>query len=97
MEPNVFMGYLTNGIANVLNSFGHEQYPSNNIYRWCLIIEYPNVGIGFLLVLVGLHNIHDAKCHARISKHICDQGMYIYFGHKDKMYVISKQLIVNVF
>jgi len=31
MEPNVFLGYLEKGITSVLNSFGHEQYPSNNL------------------------------------------------------------------
>ncbi len=31
MEPNVFLGHLTKGITSVLNRFGHEQYPSNNI------------------------------------------------------------------
>jgi hypothetical protein len=25
------------------------------------------------------------------------KGTYIYFGHKDKVYVINKQLIINVF
>jgi len=25
------------------------------------------------------------------------KGLDIYFGHKDKVYVISKQLIINVF
>jgi hypothetical protein len=25
------------------------------------------------------------------------KGTYIYFGHKDKVYVINKQLIVDVF
>ncbi len=25
------------------------------------------------------------------------KGVYIYFGHKDKVYVINKQLIVDVF
>jgi hypothetical protein len=25
------------------------------------------------------------------------KGAYIYFGHKDKVFVISKQLIINVF
>jgi hypothetical protein len=25
------------------------------------------------------------------------KGTYIYFGHKDKVYVISKQLIIDVF
>ncbi len=28
--------------------FEHEQYPSNSVNPWCLIIEYPNDGIGFL-------------------------------------------------
>jgi hypothetical protein len=40
MEPNVFLEYLARAIANVLSSFGHEQYPSNSIDPWCLIIEY---------------------------------------------------------
>jgi len=31
MEPNVFLGYLKKGIAGVLNAFGHEQYPFNNL------------------------------------------------------------------
>ncbi len=31
MEPNVFMGYCKRGIASVLSSFGHEQYPSHNL------------------------------------------------------------------
>jgi hypothetical protein len=47
MEPNVFMGYLTHGIACVLSSFGHEQYPSNSIDSLCLITKYLNEGIGF--------------------------------------------------
>jgi hypothetical protein len=34
------MGYLAKGIVDVLNSFGHEQYPSNSINPWCLLIEY---------------------------------------------------------
>jgi len=40
MKPNVFLGYPTKGIANILDSFGHEQYPSNSVDPWCLIIEY---------------------------------------------------------
>jgi hypothetical protein len=36
-----------------LSSFGHEQYPSNNVdpctHSWCLIIRYFNEGIGFLV------------------------------------------------
>jgi len=52
MEPNVFMGYPTCGIAGVLNNFGHEQYPfKSNINLWCLITKYPNEGIGFLVGL----------------------------------------------
>jgi hypothetical protein len=31
MEPNVILGYLEKGIARVLNSFGHDQYLSNNL------------------------------------------------------------------
>jgi len=31
MKPNVFLGYFERGIASVLNSFGHEQYPSDNL------------------------------------------------------------------
>jgi hypothetical protein len=37
------------GIAIVLCSFEHDQYPSNNVDPWCLIIEYFNVGIGFIV------------------------------------------------
>jgi hypothetical protein len=36
-----------------MSSFDHEQYPSNNvdpyIHLWCLIINYPNEGISFLV------------------------------------------------
>ncbi len=50
MEPNVFMGYPAKGIVSVLNSFGHEQYPSkSDISLWCLITKYFNEGIGFLV------------------------------------------------
>jgi len=60
MEPNVFLGYLAKGIANVLNSFGHQQYPSNSINPWCLIIKYFHYTLMSilvsLLVLVGLCN-----------------------------------------
>jgi len=31
MEPNVFRGYPEKGIASVLSSFGHEQYPSSRL------------------------------------------------------------------
>jgi len=36
------------GVVGVLNSFGHEQYPSNNRNPLCLITKYPNDNIGFL-------------------------------------------------
>jgi hypothetical protein len=49
MEPNVSMRYLTRGITDVLSSFGHEQYPSNNVDPWCLIIKHPDEGTGFLV------------------------------------------------
>ncbi len=31
MEPKGFMGYFERGSACELNSFGHEQYPSNSL------------------------------------------------------------------
>ncbi len=31
MEPNVFLGYVKRGIVGVLNSFGHEHYPSDSL------------------------------------------------------------------
>ncbi len=41
-----FLGYLVWGIAGVLNSFGHEQYPSKiNVHPWGLIISFL-VGFG---------------------------------------------------
>ncbi len=49
MEPNVFMGQPMKGIVGVLCNFEDEQYPSNNIDPWCLIIEYLSEGIGFLV------------------------------------------------
>jgi hypothetical protein len=50
MEPNVFLGYLVRGTVSVLNNFGHEQYPyKSNVNLWCLIIEYLNEGIDFLV------------------------------------------------
>jgi hypothetical protein len=49
MQPNVFLGYLMKGIASLLSIFGHEQYPSNSVDLWCLIIEYLNEGIGFFV------------------------------------------------
>jgi hypothetical protein len=49
MEPNVFPTYPKKGIASVLSSFGHEQYPSKSIDPWCLITKYPNDNIGFFV------------------------------------------------
>jgi hypothetical protein len=49
MKANVFMGQPMKGIVNVLCSFEDEQYPSNSKNPWCLIIEYLNEGIGFLV------------------------------------------------
>jgi hypothetical protein len=48
MEPNIFLGLFLKGIASVLCHFEHEQYLSNSVDPWCLIIEYPNDNIGFL-------------------------------------------------
>ncbi len=49
MEPNAFLKYPKRGTASVLSNFGHGQYLSNNVNPWCLITEYPNEGIGFLI------------------------------------------------
>jgi hypothetical protein len=35
-------GITYKGNASVLCSFEHEQYSSNSVDPWCLIIEYPN-------------------------------------------------------
>jgi hypothetical protein len=37
------------GITSVLCSFEDEQYTFNSVNPWCLIIEYLNEGIGFLV------------------------------------------------
>jgi len=37
------------GIAGVLCIFEHEQYPSSSVDPWCLIIEYLNESIDFLI------------------------------------------------
>jgi hypothetical protein len=37
------------GIVGVLCSFEDEQYPSNSVNPWCLIIEYLNERINFLV------------------------------------------------
>jgi len=39
-NPMYLWDTLQGGIANVLNSFGYEQYPSNSVDPWCLIIKY---------------------------------------------------------
>ncbi len=49
MNSNVFIGQPMRGIVNVLCSFEDEQYPSNNINPWFLIIKYVSEGIGFLV------------------------------------------------
>jgi hypothetical protein len=49
MKSNVFLKQHVKGIVGVLFSFEDEQYISNSIDPWCLIIEYPNEGIGFLV------------------------------------------------
>jgi hypothetical protein len=43
------MGYPRRVIADVLSSFGHEQYPSNSLDQCCLIIKYINEGIGLFV------------------------------------------------
>jgi hypothetical protein len=73
MEPNVFLGYPDKGTTCVLSSFGHEQYPSKSIDPWCLIIEYLNEGIGFL---VGFGRVtipfHISKYMLWNPMHFCD-------------------------
>jgi hypothetical protein len=44
----LFLEQLIRGIAGVLFSFEHEQYPSSSVNPWCLITKYPNDGIVFL-------------------------------------------------
>jgi hypothetical protein len=40
----------------------------------------------------------DARCNVGIFEHIFEfKGTNIYFGHKDKVYVFNKQLIIDVF
>jgi hypothetical protein len=45
--------FSKNGVvtSSVLCSFEHEQYPSNSVDPWCLIFEYLNDNIGFLVWL----------------------------------------------
>ncbi len=74
MEPNVFMGYLIWGIASVLCSFEHEQYPSNNVDPWCLFIEYPNDSLVSLEILVELHNI--PQC---VKRYVMEPNLF--FGY----------------
>jgi hypothetical protein len=56
MELNVFMGQPMRSIVGVFCSFEDEQYPSNSIDPWCLIIKYRNEGIGFLVSFDKLCN-----------------------------------------
>jgi hypothetical protein len=44
----LFLEQFIRGIAGVLFSFEHEQYPSNSVNPWCLITKYPNDDIVFL-------------------------------------------------
>ncbi len=39
----------------------------------------------------------NAQCNVEISKQFFIKYANIYFGHKDKVYVIIKQLIIDVF
>jgi hypothetical protein len=57
MEFNEFLGYLARDITNVLNSFGHEHYPSNIVDPWCFNyrIQLMRVLVSFL-VFIGLRN-----------------------------------------
>jgi hypothetical protein len=52
--PNVFLGNQIKGIISVLCSFEHEQYLSNSVNLWCLIIEYLNDSIGFFIWLCNI-------------------------------------------
>jgi hypothetical protein len=72
MEPNVFLGQLIRGIVGVLCHFEHEQYPSNSVDPWCLIIEYPNEGIGFLV------DFGKAMESPFTCQNICDGAQCIY-------------------
>ncbi len=47
----------------VLCSFEDEQYPSNSVNPWCLIIEYPNEGIS---VLIGFGRAMHTPSHVKI-------------------------------
>jgi len=73
MDPNVILGQLVRGIIGVLCSFEDEQYPSNSVDRQCLIIKYPNEGIGFLVGFGG------AKQYPSTCQKIC-YGAQCIFG-----------------
>jgi hypothetical protein len=72
MEPNVFIGQLMKGIVGVLCSFEVEHYPSNSIDPWCLITEYLNEGICFL---VGFGKAIQYPC---MCQKICYRAQSIY-------------------
>jgi hypothetical protein len=75
MEFNVFMGYLARGIARVLSSFGHEQYPSkSDVNPWCLITKYLNEGIGFL-VGFGRATKYPSTCQKICYETQCNFGI----------------------
>ncbi len=65
MELNVFMGQPMRNIVGILCSFEDEQYPSNNIDPWCLIIKYRNEGIGLLV------SFEKAMQHHSMCQNIC--------------------------
>jgi hypothetical protein len=85
MEPNVFMGYIAKGIACVLNSFGHEQYPfKNEVGLWCLITYYPNEGIGFLRGWVGLCNTP-----SRVKIYVMEHNVFLGYLERGIVNVLS--------
>jgi hypothetical protein len=51
-------------------------------------------GLSFCFCWIGST---DCRYHVGISEHFVIKGTNIYFGYQEKVYVISKQLIVNVF
>jgi hypothetical protein len=78
MEPNVFLGYHVWGIISVLNSFGHEQYPSKrDINLWCLITKYLNEGIGSL---VGFGKV--TQYSSRVKIYVMEPNVFLRYFKK---------------
>jgi hypothetical protein len=53
MEPKGFFEYLKRGIVNALSSYGHEQYPSDNLHQNNSthgVYRIPNEDIAFLIL-----------------------------------------------